>query len=154
MNMFESAFEKQQRENAQAKPKRKRHSDAELEAEIARLKRIIAKHERAQHIAPRDDGLLRSGAHDTEVAAAKMQVGNVGTKRRKVYEYIKEQGARGSTDDEVMVNLDFSHSNATARRGELARGLFVVDSGNRRKTRTGAQAIVWVLPEHRDGADV
>jgi hypothetical protein len=117
---------------------------------IRELLAVIKRHESVRQKELQDYGQLRRNPHETEVAAAAMQVGRVGTKRRQVYDLIKACGCYGATDDEVMVRIAFSHSNATARRGELVKGGYIVDSGQRRKTRTGSDAIVWVTPENRN----
>ena len=49
----------------------------------------------------------------------------------------------GCTCDEVETLLQFSHQTASARIRDLSKGGLLVDSGLRRKTRTGRSATVW-----------
>jgi hypothetical protein len=49
----------------------------------------------------------------------------------------------GCTCDEVEKRLRAKHQTISARIRELARMRFIVDSGFRRKTRSGRDAVVW-----------
>lgn len=51
----------------------------------------------------------------------------------------------GATDDEVEVELTMRHQTASARRRELVIAGRVVDGGQRRPTRSGKNAIVWII---------
>ena len=62
------------------------------------------------------------------------------TKREEVYEFIKFQA---STNYEIADELDMPLSSVTARCRELQVLNLVEDSGERRKTKYGKQAIVW-----------
>jgi hypothetical protein len=62
------------------------------------------------------------------------------TKREEVYEFIKFQS---STNYEIADELDMPLSSVTARCRELQVLNLVEDSGTRRKTKYGKQAIVW-----------
>jgi hypothetical protein len=62
------------------------------------------------------------------------------TKREEVYEFIKFQA---STNYEIADELDMPLSSVTARCRELQVLNLVEDSGTRRKTKYGKQAIVW-----------
>lgn len=53
----------------------------------------------------------------------------------------------GMTDDEIITSQRMPHQSVGPRRLELVEGGWIEDSGQRRKTRTGADAIVWVLSE-------
>jgi hypothetical protein len=64
--------------------------------------------------------------------------------QREVLGLITARGPRGATDDEIAVALDLQLDTARARRCELRDAGAVVDSGLRRKTRTGRLATVWV----------
>lgn len=50
----------------------------------------------------------------------------------------------GWTDDELEQRTGRSHQSVSATRNTLMRKGYVVDSGDRRKTRSGNDAIVWV----------
>lgn len=59
----------------------------------------------------------------------------------QVVDYLRE--TNGFTCDELETELSRSHQSvSSAIRGGVIQGL-IVDSGSRRKTRSGRQAIVW-----------
>lgn len=62
------------------------------------------------------------------------------TKREEVYEFIKFQA---STNYEISDELDMPLSSVCGRVRELQVLNLVEDSGERRKTKYGKQAIVW-----------
>jgi len=62
------------------------------------------------------------------------------TKREEVYEFIKFQA---STNYEIAYELDMPLSSVCGRVRELQVLNLVEDSGERRKTKYGKQAIVW-----------
>ena len=61
--------------------------------------------------------------------------------REIVFRYISEH--RGATCDEVEAALSLTHQTASARVNELMRADRIEDSGSKRKTRSGRNAIVW-----------
>lgn len=78
---------------------------------------------------------------DTAAAAADRVFPRSGSRRRKIYDLILAQG--GATDDEIEVHLGLSHQSASASRNTLMNDGWLADSGVRRKTRYGNDAIVW-----------
>ena len=67
--------------------------------------------------------------------------------RAKVLAFLLAQGENGATDQEMQTALNLSSDTQAPRRWELSKKLgLVVDSGRRRKTRSGVNAIVWVVP--------
>ena len=70
----------------------------------------------------------------------------VGSTRRAVYDHVASRGILGATDDEVETALGLAHQTASARRNGLVADGWLLDSGRRRPTRSGADAIVWVTP--------
>jgi hypothetical protein len=50
---------------------------------------------------------------------------------------------KGRTADELIVELNRGHATVSARVNELANAGWIVDSGIRRKTRSGREAVVW-----------
>jgi hypothetical protein len=90
-------------------------------------------------------GASHRDAGDTESGAALAQLPKSGTDRRKVLNFIGEQGERGATDEELSLGIPLRLYTAAPRRNELRDGGWVVDSGRRRPTTTGTAAIVWVL---------
>lgn len=72
---------------------------------------------------------------------------------------IRRSGVVGRTDDEVCVDTADQHKwpgphIVGARRGALAKRGLIVNTGRRRKTRTGRDAYVWVAKEHESAAKV
>jgi hypothetical protein len=89
-------------------------------------------------------GAAPSVAGDTSEAAAHSIAPHMGRLCSMVVEYVRGQGARGATSDEVEEALDLRHQTASARLKQ-ARDLGVlVDSGERRLTRSGRKAAVLV----------
>ena len=63
--------------------------------------------------------------------------------RGMVLAYVASRGDEGATCDEVESALDMRHQTASPRVNELAGRGFIVDSGRRRKTRSGRNAAVY-----------
>lgn len=91
------------------------------------------------------DAGLRSDPHDTEIKAAEVSKVNSGTWRRKVLDVIVQAGENGMIDYDIAKRIDLMEPRVASRRGELASYGWVEDSGMRRLTGTGSEAIVWVL---------
>lgn len=62
--------------------------------------------------------------------------------QRRVYEFIRDQGERGATDEECQRALAMNPSSQRPRRGELAEGGLIVESGTR-LTASKRKATVW-----------
>ena len=73
-----------------------------------------------------------------------MALPSSGTKRRAVYDLIMANLSNGLTADEVQVITDFSPNTINPTIKGLADDGWIHDGGERRPTRTGALAIVWV----------
>lgn len=82
---------------------------------------------------------------DTSLAAAESVERQVPTMQRAVLDCIARGNDNGRTCDEVEVWLAMSHQTASARIRELAKAGAIVDSGERRKTRSGRKAAVYVV---------
>ena len=67
--------------------------------------------------------------------------------RERVFDFIRESGPNGATDDEGEAALGMKSQSYTPRRRELAKSGRVVDSGQRRQTSTGRSAAVWVADD-------
>jgi predicted transcriptional regulator len=80
--------------------------------------------------------------------AAKSIEDVAGKLRRAVFKVIWE--SKGMTCDEVEVALGMRHQTASARVCELHQKGHIIDSGKRRPTRSGRDAIVWA-PVRRRG---
>ena len=89
------------------------------------------------------------GAHadapETERAAAELVEPRSGTDRLRVLRRLAELGDHGATDEELELDLGTRPYAVRSRRVELKKLGWVVDSGARRPTRSGATAAVWAL---------
>ena len=65
--------------------------------------------------------------------------------RHLVYECIRDSQQQGLTDEEVQLALDMNPSTERPRRVELVNAGLVRASGRVRPTRSGRNAVVWVL---------
>lgn len=90
-------------------------------------------------------GLFRTDARPTSKAAAFSVAGITGASRRTVYEFIRDQGDAGATDEQVINGTGLPASNARPRRVELVRDRVVIDSGRTRVTASGRAATVWIV---------
>ena len=82
---------------------------------------------------------------DTSHAAAVSMEESAGTLRATVLKAIREAGGRGYTDEELQEQLDMPANTERPRRRELFLRNLIRASGERRTTRSGRQAAVWVV---------
>lgn len=82
--------------------------------------------------------------------AAGRKLLRAGTQRAEVYGLIVACGIGGLTDDEMEQALLKSHQSISATRNTLMKDGWIVDSGKRRETQYGNDAIVWVTAECAD----
>jgi len=66
------------------------------------------------------------------------------TLRERVLRYVVGCGEHGATDEEMQTALGMDPNTQRPRRRELVQAGYIVDSGKRRETRTGRNAIVWI----------
>jgi hypothetical protein len=92
-------------------------------------------------------GGLHRGAGDTERAAAELAAPRSGTWRWRVLLAVARAGASGRTDWELHGELGGLLYTVAPRRHELARDGWIEDSGQRRRTPSGTEAVVWRLSE-------
>lgn len=88
---------------------------------------------------------LHRYAKDTSVKAGLNALPKTGTKRRLTFDLIKDAGERGLCDHELEQVTGWLHQSASAARNTLMNDGFIKDSGMRRKTPTGNEAIVWII---------
>lgn len=84
---------------------------------------------------------------DTSEAAAISVSGCAKTMQEVIRRLFVYHG--GLTCDEVERSLGLRHQTASARIRDLALRSHIVDSGERRVTRSGRKAVVWVLNEEQ-----
>lgn len=121
---------------------------AEFEATLSIVRSMDKSDEYAVH-----DKLPFVPTDTSEDAANSFDAVVVRSDERRVLDLIGHHEV-GMTDDELEVISGMSHQTVSARRNGLVRKGLVRDSGFRRATRSGRQAIVWVLGQGRptDGA--
>lgn len=67
--------------------------------------------------------------------------------RARLLYYLVLQGDNGATLEEAELDLGMAGNTLRPRRVELADKGYVEDSGRRRLTKAGRQAVVWVVPD-------
>jgi hypothetical protein len=75
-------------------------------------------------------------------AKASMTAEMLNAMQRRVYEFIRDQGENGATDEECQRALAMNPSSQRPRRGELADGGLIVEGGTR-PTASKRKATVW-----------
>ena len=90
------------------------------------------------------------GSETSRLAADSMK-DHAQTDRHRVYLFLLERGEHGATDDEIEVALNMTHQSASARRRQLESKFgAVVGTGERRKTRSGRTAQIYVAVPNTD----
>ena len=84
---------------------------------------------------------------DTSIDAAEQIRPDAGRLRKMVFDAIQAVGAEGLTDRECQLATGLQGSTQRPRRIELQRLGLITDSGQRRPTASGRQAVVWVAKE-------
>ena len=88
----------------------------------------------------RDIVIIAREAKQTSVDAALKVKPKTGKKRARVHAYLL---GRPATDEEIEIALNMSGNTVRPTRGTLVKDGHVIDSGMRRLTRAGNEAIVW-----------
>lgn len=88
---------------------------------------------------------VRATAPETSRRAAVVAMMREGSLRKTMFHLFQIRGERGYTDDELEIELGKSHQSVSACRNGLVADGLVRDSGARRVTRYGNEAIVWVV---------
>jgi len=91
-------------------------------------------------------GLPHSGT-DTSRAAAERMVPGATAQAARVFQFLSKCGKEGATDHEVQAELAMTGDSERPRRWSLQKAGLIRDSGQRRKSPAGRQAIVWVCAE-------
>ena len=82
---------------------------------------------------------------DTSIAASRSMEESAGTLRKMIRDFIKETGNRGATCDEAEVRFNMRHQTASARIRELIIAGEIIDTGDRRATRSKRGARIYVI---------
>ena len=88
----------------------------------------------------RDVVIIAREAQQTSVQAAIKVKPKTVKNRVRVHNYLMQQSA---TDEEIETALNMSGNTVRPTRGTLVKDGHVIDSGLRRLTRAGNEAIVW-----------
>lgn len=80
---------------------------------------------------------------ETSREAADSMVPHVNGLQAEVLATIKRSGNHGMTTDEVECALSGRHQTISARVRELALKKLITSNGDKRKTRSGRNALVW-----------
>jgi hypothetical protein len=86
---------------------------------------------------------------DTSRDAAESMRPTAATLREAVFNYLFGRGSDGATDEEIQIDLDMAGNTERPRRRELQEAGKVRDSGMRRTTKTGRQAVATRQPTQR-----
>jgi hypothetical protein len=84
---------------------------------------------------------------ETSTAAARSIAPCAAAIRERVAGFISSCGSDGTTCDAAEIALELSHQTTSARFRELALATRIIDLGERRKTRSGRNAVVWFSAE-------
>jgi transcription initiation factor IIE alpha subunit len=87
--------------------------------------------------------IIARNAQRTSIAAAQKVLPRTGSLRRKVYEYILNQGLRGATDQEIEKALHIEGNTVRPTRISLVKDGFIMDTGSTRKNQHNNDCIVW-----------
>lgn len=90
-------------------------------------------------VSERDAELCRQAS---AAAKASLSVETLRSMQRRVYEFIRDQGENGATDEECQRGLEMNPSSQRPRRGELADAGLIVVAGTR-PTSSRRKATVW-----------
>jgi protein involved in temperature-dependent protein secretion len=82
-------------------------------------------------------------SHDAAVRAEP----RAGTHRGIIFDRFCTVASYGATDEEMQTMTRLNPSTQRPRRIELVKQGWIKDSGRTRATRSGAQAVVWVLAD-------
>lgn len=91
----------------------------------------------------------RYGASETASAAARAVREEARTRRAQAFDFVCSQRAHGATCDEVANACGWEQwYSSRPRLSELRYQNTIIDSGWRRRGRSGRLQIVWILPQY------
>ena len=96
-----------------------------------------------------EDRLPAVAGSETSREAARKARRRVSFIRSRVIECFESAGAAGLSDEELFDTSGIAPNSARSRRIELTCAGLLRDSGRRRKTASGATAVVWVAEAAR-----
>lgn len=96
-------------------------------------------------VTPYPGGVPHVAGSDTSIAAAKSMEPQVGKMQAEILRLLHTHSDRGLTCDAIERITSWAHQSASARIRELVKAGLVVDSGERRKGRSGRTGRVYRL---------
>lgn len=96
-------------------------------------------------VTPYPGGVPHVAGSDTSIAAAELMTHRTGSMQAEILRLLRVHDFAGLTCDMVEVLTGWSHQSASARIRELVLAELVVDSGLRRKGRSGRSGRVYRL---------
>jgi hypothetical protein len=87
--------------------------------------------------------IIARNAQRTSRAAAEKVLPKTGSLKRRVYEYILNQGLRGATDQEIEKTLQIEGNTVRPTRVGLFKEGYIIDTGTTRKNHHNNDCIVW-----------
>jgi len=106
---------------------------------------VVDDYDRQTVLFPECRSLPYAKGSDTSREAAESMKPVAGDLRERVYRRIKESDTDGITCDALEVALGLSHQTCSARVNELRNAGRIVDSGLRKRTRSGRKAVVYTV---------
>lgn len=93
-------------------------------------------------------GVPHNGTETSRAAAERITPVAI-SQAARVFHFIAQCGDEGATDHEVQAELELTGDSERPRRCSLHRAGLIRDSGQRRKSPAGRQAIVWIAAEKK-----
>lgn len=91
------------------------------------------------------DDICRNKHHDDPESVAAHKTGDKLRDRMLAFEFIRSRGEHGATADEFAASIDRQLNQVSGRFSELKRDGKIVASGEKRPTRNGSAAKVYVV---------
>ena len=82
-----------------------------------------------------------------ETSRIAYQATNIGEIAQRVLEFVQSAGKHGATCDEAMATLSLTHQSASPRFTDLEQRGLIVRTQNKRNTRSGNPAAIYVYQE-------
>jgi len=95
-----------------------------------------------------DDYYVGKGLPSTSHQMMRDALPKVGTRRRKVWDFIDSRGHYGATAEEVGLHFAWAHQTYSSAVSMLKRDGHLLRSGKKRRTTAGNDADVMVTPQH------
>jgi len=99
---------------------------------------------------PQDTAPFVAKSETSKAAAAALAPEKLSQQGRLVLDYLRERGAEGATDMEILAAVPLREASARRARVVLMDRGYVVDSGQRRvNPGSGVKCVVWMAADYR-----